>query len=342
MSSENKLSILEGTLEEIFKKNPLPKLSEAYPFFERAFFLVSNERVDSHFFHALRERYSFDGYIIGCGSSTIWTLPEVFQSVPKGMVIVDVDLRIICFSKLLIQLFKRYADFTTFLQEFRSIQKNGWKLTLESIIAEEEDIALKSLFINWLDRSYLNQWKGDFDWLGICLWEESHDRPAAARSKKICVLPMIRKNYSTLHAMAIEGKIVVQYRDVFDKALLSRVEGLPGYKESTSLLYLSNAIDHEHEKSGFGRGFISSHRFRNHLKKSILTPFYRLCPTSPQKLVTIDTLMSLGYFLRACEGVPLYSFYHFLFSGPMCFLKWFFHKESPNIKGRIRRVRSLS
>jgi hypothetical protein len=314
MHVEEELDCPEGTLEDFFEKNPLPKISKAYSFFETAFFLVSNERMESHFFDRFKDRYQLDGYIVGCGGSTIWTMVEAFlsPSVPKGMIIVDVDPRIICYSKLLVRLIKQYPDFKELIREFEAIQKRGWRLTLEAIIADEKEMALKSQWINWLDRSYLKGCDGDFSWLVDGLSGHTFNQ-VILRNERISVLALMKKNYRILHELAVNGNIVVLYRDIFDSALVSLIERLPGYKDSTSLLYLSNAVDHESNKSVFASDFISSCRFAKHLRKHILAPFIQLRPNPPHKLITIDTLLSLGYFLRAQEGAPAYSFYNLLF-----------------------------
>lgn len=308
--------LINQSVEAFFKEHPLPQVKEAYYSEDTVFFLYSNERAQYNFYDELKKRYRFDGYIYGCGSTTIWTLLEAFPPgvVPKGMILADIEPRVICYTKLFIHLLKKHAEFDGLIDELAAIVQKHWESTLRSIVEQETEIALKQALMQWLGSDHAKVPPG-----GKLLWRRSllrHDADRAnwydPKKARISVLTLIKKNYPTLHTLAKNGNLVIMYRDVFDSMLNNAVANLPDFRHSTSLVYLSNALDHVLMKSDFRRNYPSLCRFIDYVNGPLLSGLHRMAPEPSHQIVTIDTLRTQNYFLRFQEGIPTFAFYHFL------------------------------
>lgn len=307
--------LIEPTVEKFFKEHPLPPLKETYFSEDVIFFLRSNERAVYNFFEELKKRYCFNGYIYGCGSSTIWTLVEAFPKgvIPKGLILADIEPRIICYTKLFIRLLKRHQEFESLVDELAAINQNSWKEALTSIVEEETDSVLQKALMEWLESNEEGLAPGSkWGWQkSVLLSKANREQWFHAKSSRISVLTLISRNYPVLHSLAKSGNLIIVYRDVFDSMLLKLISSLPGFMHSTSLIYLSNALDHVLIRSDFRKDYSSFCRFTNYVNDTLFSGFHRLTPELPHKIITIDTFRSHKYFLRSHEGIPHFAFHQF-------------------------------
>lgn len=306
------------SLESILEASNLPQLVEPYKCEKKVFFLHSNERAVYNFFDTL-QGLELDGYIFGCGATTLWGLLEAFpkNAIPKGLVLVDVEPRVVCYTKLFIQMMKQQSEFLGFVEEISRLNQEGWKTALLPIAEGEKEGILKTEWMNWLTSGEeCSLPGGSLNWQrGAILSYANREEWFHKSNAKIFILNLVQKNYAALHTLAASGKIVIVYRDLFDSMLTKAVGNLPGYKESSSIFYMSNAVDHLLLRGDFRRNFSSIERYTGYLNRLISDCLKPLMPRSPNRLIIIDTLRTLDYFLRWQEVPPIFKAYHFL-GGP--------------------------
>lgn len=110
----------------------------------------------------------------------------------------------------------------------------------------------------------------------------------------------LKKYYPLLQQLAKEGNLVIAKADLTDPKVLLQLYGLPGWKESNNLFYLSNIADHIWRRNS------------SKLKKPFLFPnfilFGGLAPTAPHRNYFIDTTTrSLDYCLRIGTQPPKFE-----------------------------------
>lgn len=307
------------SLEEYFLSHQLSILDSPYQTEEKLFFVGGNERAVFNFFEQLGRRYNFDGYIFGCGSTTIWGLSILFKNsaLPKGMILADVDFRVVLYTKLLIQLMKQCPEFLGLVEAIAEVNKRGWRDELWAINEKEADPLLKKIGEAWLNQSCQRFFPGGkYQWQKYFMLDYANRKDWHTSDAMINVIYLLKQTYPILHRLASDGNIVMIYRDVFDSDLLKLIEGLPGYQQSTSILYLSNAVDHLLMQADIRRSYGAICRFSDYLNRVRLNGLKRLIPTQPHHLICIDTLRTHDYFLRAQEGIPVFSVDNFL-GGPV-------------------------
>lgn len=166
----------------------------------------SNERFDPHYFESVRrDSGPADGYVIGVGTSSIFSSLELFSadSPPKGMVLVNIDPATIEDAK----------KFVGALKEDRFLYKAN---------TSEEQTAIKNLA--GFDYSEYQQKTGLFPPASEVKWKKHHAQ--------------------TLSKLAKEGKIAVLQQDMFDIGMLQVLkDNLPGIESSRNVVYQSNVGD---------------------------------------------------------------------------------------------------
>lgn len=166
----------------------------------------SNERFDPHHFEMIRRNNGpADGYIIGVGTSSIFSSLELFSSdaPPKGIVLINIDPATI-------------KDATKFV----GAMKEG-KLLYKADRSEEETD------INDLTGSDYSEYQ-----------QKTGLLPPASEAK------WKKHQAQALSKLAKEGKIAVLQQDMFDIGMLQTIkDNLPGIESSRNVVYLSNVGD---------------------------------------------------------------------------------------------------
>lgn len=117
------------------------------------------------------------------------------------------------------------------------------------------------------------------------------------RGKRISVFAAIRDRWITLQQLAKDGNLGFGLADITDPHVVKILQTLPEFAQLTSIVYLSNIIDHiTHRGTEFGV----------HLKN--LHAINSLIPLVSDNTYFVDTTqMSLGQWLRINNRLPVYT-----------------------------------
>lgn len=296
-------------LEEYFRRAELPFYEWPIDPANTLFILKGNEFSDFDFAAKLK-RANPDGYIIGCGCSTIWNLIEGFPIgvSPKGMVFVDVDPRVVCYSKMIIALIKLFPTAEEFLEQIIKLnQTKRWLKALEAVIDCEKEATLQKTFRKfWKSASWMHKtpWLNVLDKETIGSFLKAKDWYQGNHT--VSTRASIIAHYSTFHHLAVGGKMAAIYRDFLDGMFLDAIAKLPEFKKTTSLIYISNLIDHRLRGADIRGDFASIVRFTDYLNQVAVRPLERLLPEQPANFAIVDTLKSHAYRLRFHRQIPRY------------------------------------
>lgn len=112
--------------------------------------------------------------------------------------------------------------------------------------------------------------------------------------QRMDVLAAMAENFSMLHELATAGNIALAYADFTDPTFIEAVRSLPGFEESTNVIYSSNIADHITNRGTQ----VTNARVMETLKA------YERGDRLP---IFIDTLASLNYYLRARQSLPQFQ-----------------------------------
>ncbi len=235
----------------------------------------TNESNNPDFYESVARDYKPNGYIYGPGCGNIISMVKAFQTAPKGLIMVDIDPDVVQFGKAFVKYLKENETFTGFVGSFSQADPKNLNRLAEMV----EDSFSFNFYV------------------------KDDSRPDA----------VLAKRYSMFHQMAKDDNIAVLHADLFDTELMRYVSGLPKFKTSNNLVYISNVADHivravYAEKSEDGMRWCEKPaEFTAHVNKMV-GKLQGLDPQSPNKNVFIDTTQKgLHYKLRVGSTPPEYG-----------------------------------
>jgi len=255
--------------------------------------LDTNEKVPVGFFEAIKEKNP-DGYIVGVGVGNVFSLLNCFQeeNTPKGMVLVDVNPKVVVVGKLLVDSLKHSETPSDFSNSFFRLPTDKLQEHIREIIEREENADLKQRLENVPQKDW-EKVIGDIQ--GWASMDEEYARSLLEKGNYEGVVTILSK-FNVLREMARLDNIAVIYSDFTNPALIDSVRDLPGFKGSRNIIYMSNIVDHILR--------IRGHQAEDVSKMDSLRAYEK----SSKKSIFVDTLQhSLHYFLRARYTMPTYS-----------------------------------
>lgn len=189
------------------------------------------EMADAGFLEGLESK-AFDGYLVGVGAGTLLSLVKGFGKLkPKGILVVDVNPKVVAFTKVLSDALVAAQDTDEFVNGFFQ----------QSEQAHEKKIK-RALMAN-----HNPQFQHQASLMSSM--EQFHDSPAeiwgelkyVLRGDMIPVPAIIVDEFETLQGLARNNNIVSTYGDISDPDLVDVVRRLPGYETSTNVIYVSSA-----------------------------------------------------------------------------------------------------
>lgn len=259
--------------------------------------LGTNETIADGFLEELRRQES-DGYFIGIGlGHALAFLPQLYnqKQLPKGVVLADIDPRVVVVGKLLFDKLASSSNAETFNREFFGQSE-------EAFLAEIE--AHKATFSEALRRRV--------DHLGEAAWRKvyqgiqqdfEYSKNSGGISKTIFKQgrqtdvihalgdPLVFQFYKTLLE---QGNITIEYTDFTNPVFIQAVKELPDFSRSRNIIYTSNIVDH------------ITHRGRA-LENLKLMDNLRQFEDSEEVPIFLDALQANNYYLRAANRLPTYQ-----------------------------------
>lgn len=259
----------------------------------------TNEAVGQGFFEAVQARNP-DGYIVGVGAGNVFTMLHCFRegSLPKGIILADLDPAAVLVGKLLIRQLKASSTVDEFNSNFFNISAFDFGTVTRSILDEESDLALQKAWREFPAEKWSKIWqelgkREPLEWKAI--------RSYKYEGQNIDVVGATLDRFSTLKQLAEEDNIVIVYADFTDPNFITTVRNLPDFNDSTNIIYLSNIADHITYR---GTQLANIRVFEN----------LKAYQASSKPPIFIDTLgQKLNYFLRARHTVPKFDREDFMY-----------------------------
>lgn len=245
----------------------------------------TNETAGAGFFEALQAKNP-DGYIIGVGAGNAFTMLHCFPegTVPKGVVLADIDPKAVAVGKLLVKQLSRTGLSDQFQSQFFGMPESDFNTSIQELISEEDDDRLKA---HW-QAVDSETWHKVWEELGKrepIPWDE--EAVYKYEGQNVDVVGAILEKYPVLKQLAMRDNIAIAYADFTDPEFIAAVRELPEFENSTNIVYFSNIMDHITVRgTRLGQAsVIESLRAYEHVSK---LPIF------------IDTLgQRLNYYLRA-------------------------------------------
>lgn len=199
-----------------------------------------------------------NGYIIGTGNGSIWTMLDLFKPgvLPKGIISLDYDQNCILSGKVLIELAKRNITPAEAISYFFGVYNKEptetgeyFLHTLDEIVdiarniaSKEQNPQFKQILIDAIE-------KGEFVHdMQLTRSLENKDRPPDIRRRKN-ITATIYKHWRTIVALAQEGSIFFAHSDASNEFSLSFIDlKAPDIKYLRNILYTSNLVDCRYKK----------------------------------------------------------------------------------------------
>ena len=217
-------------------------------------------------FEHLRDTWAADGYLFGAacsrfaygmGCGHIVALLEAFPGTPRGMIVADLDLAVVCAWEMLLDCVARQSDPIAFAREFLGGEEETWRNLEERVLSRRSALGLP--LPGESERERL--------WDGLrLLREHCVDAADAARrveewraavpraGESVLFWTSLFRVYDKLHTLANEGRVAVLQASLFDPDLSKSLKELPGFTDSVHAIYLSNAADTEARRVLFASG----------------------------------------------------------------------------------------
>ncbi len=191
--------------------------------------LETTDNASEDFFKEIKS-LNPDGYIVGIGSGSILTILKAFtkRRQPKGLIMVDINPYVVTAGKVLIEVLQNStnpADVLTSLYSPGAYGSHADKVL-------QEDPQLKKATKRWRveqPRYYMPN-----------IPDFSRFRPSPIHTD---VPTAIFQNFEILQQMAKDGRMASVYADFSNPDLTKAVTALPGFRESTNVIFTSNALD---------------------------------------------------------------------------------------------------
>lgn len=252
----------------------------------------TNEAAPREFFEAVQAENP-DGYLVGVGAGNVLTMLHCFPdgAVPKGVVLADIDPKVIVAGKLMVKKLNQSETAEDFDKKFIYLSKDQFFAEISSLIEQESNPVLKQRL------SLIPKEEWDLFWGDNTGAYESYRaewNPYKYQGSPLNVSSGIRNKFPVLKQLAKADNIAVVYADFTNPALVEMVTELPNFRDSTNIIYLSNIADHISHRGN---------QIENLSSIQSLTAYQE----ASKSAVFIDSLQSLLYYLRARHSLPQYS-----------------------------------
>ncbi|MEK7517370.1 MAG: hypothetical protein AAB583_02380 [Patescibacteria group bacterium] len=255
--------------------------------------LDTNEKVPVGFFETIQEKNP-DGYIVGVGVGNVFSLLNCFQerNPPRGMVLVDIDPRVVTIGKILVDSLKQAETPSDFVNDFFGLPKDKLEARIRETISKEKNVVLRQRLEKIPSQEWERTIKAVQGWSFL-----TPDFKSGVQEKESYdgAMTMINK-FDVFREMARSNNIAVICSDFTNLDLIVSIQDLPGFRESRNIIYMSNIVDHIARPQGVK--FIDVWN-----KMESLVAYGR----ESHKSIFIDTLQNLNYFLRVGYTMPMYE-----------------------------------
>lgn len=211
-------------------------------------FLATHDKAPAGFFEELAATFRPDGYLVGAaagryavgaGCGNAMSLLEAFPATPRGLVLADPDLAVVCGLEMLAGGLAQHAG----AEGFAAAGEDGLRELEERVLHGRRSRGLAVPGESARQRL----------WRGLCRMVASLDERSPSEWARLYpapgeILPVwtyVVRNYARLHELARAGAITVVQASVLDPELPGLLSGLPGFDRSANVFYLANAADHE-------------------------------------------------------------------------------------------------
>lgn len=259
----------------------------------------TNETVSKGFFEAVQAKDP-DGYIVGVGAGNVFTLVNCFpdDTLPKGIILADIDPAVVAVGKLMIKKLRESETFEEFDRQVHGLPEEEFIREIKQIMGEEENSILAKRLDSLSKEDWIRAWryiaKNKDDASLYKYWNPEKYDGTQFQGTPINTIGAMREKFSTLKQLVEAGNITITYADFTNPTFIAAVKNLPEFSDSTNIIYISNIIDHITSR---GR------QFENVEVMEVLKGYEN--PVRPP--VFIDTLQSLNYFLRVRNALPVYT-----------------------------------
>ncbi|MBI2196417.1 hypothetical protein HYU45_02275 [Candidatus Daviesbacteria bacterium] len=259
----------------------------------------TNETVSRGFFEAIRVKNP-DGYLVGVGVGNVFTLLHCFPegTLPKGIILADVDPAVIAIGKLMVKKLRESETFEEFDRQVHGLSEEEFIREIQEIVREEENSILTKRLDSLSREDWTKVWrytaKNKDDASLYKYWNPEQYDGTPYQGAPINVIGAMKERFSVLKQLADSNNIALVYADFTNSSFIDAVRELPEFSNSTNIIYLSNIIDHI-----TGRGY----QFGNAKVMEVLKAY----ENSTKPPVFVDTLQSLNYFLRVRNALPVYT-----------------------------------
>ncbi len=239
----------------------------------------------------IQKKVQPDGYLFGVGCDTIFSLLALYprKTLPKGIILVDIDPAVVAYAKIICFCIETYAARLDFFAACYGKENHSFEQLLKIILEREPNPTVKKQME--LHRERLrDEWKLNF------------------RFSPLSVLTLnapfwMHAGYATLHQLAKENAIAILHADLFNPLLLQQVHALPEFCSSSNVIYLANASDHMYRRAKNHEKEV----FIHDLNTKILSSLSYLKVDPPHENLFIDTTQAAGYYLRLQKAPPQFS-----------------------------------
>jgi hypothetical protein len=208
-------------------------------------FLATDEKIPAGLFEDLAATLCPDGYLVGAaagrysygmGCGNALALLEAFPERPRGLILADPDLAVVCGLETLVDGMARHSGFEGFLAEFLAGGEDALWAQVEEVFRgrEARGLAVPD------ERSRQRLRRGLRP-----LTPLRRDRLDPSPGEAPSVWSRVVRVYGRLHELSREGAIAVVQASILDPDFLAAVSRLPGFGQAANVFYLSNLADHE-------------------------------------------------------------------------------------------------
>lgn len=258
----------------------------------------TNETISKDFFEEVQRRDP-DGYIVAVGVGNALSLTYCFSEggMPKGIILADIDPKVIGFGKLLVDTLKKSNNLQEFITGFFHLSGEQLQARLSEIIAVEQNPILKKRLQAVIPDEWDKEYKSipkpsrSFNTRDV---DRRPERLTYGEGHNIDVLNAIVNKYPVLKELADDDNIAVAYTDFTNPAFIQSVRGLPEFQASRNIIYLSNIVDHITHRGTKPENATLMERLKAY-EDAVKTPIF------------IDTLGSLNYYLRARNSLSVFK-----------------------------------
>lgn len=261
----------------------------------------TNETVGRSFFEAIQAKHP-DGYLVGVGSGSAYSMLHVFEDgvTPKGMILVDIDPKVVAIGRLLIQNLNDSNTAADFRRNFFGMPEEVFNQQLQKMIVAERNLALRRRWEATNADTWHKVWT-DLSKREALEWEDI--RAYEYEGQNIDVVGAILAKFDILKQLANEDNVTTVYADFTSPEFIEAVRSLPGFDSVTNVIYFSNVVDHITQRGT---------QMRNVTVMNLLKAY----ENPAHQAIYIDTLgQGLNYFLRARNSLAEFTEDDFRYRG---------------------------